>query len=94
MPKSFSVNYNSGRNQRIAIMEEMSPDSEILTFDAPEPRLDPKKRKSQLEKRGIPKRERRELTEIERIQADELASEFSSFLTRKKDEDFWNDAGF
>jgi hypothetical protein len=72
-------------NGRIA-----SPDSEILTFDAPEPKPEPKKRKSQLEQLGIPKPEKRELTEEEQKKADELASEFSSCLTPKKSDDFWS----
>ena len=67
-----------------------SPDSEVLTFDAPEPKPEPKKRKSRLEQLGIPKPERRELTEDEQKKADELASEFSSFLTPKKSDDFWS----
>jgi len=72
-----------------------SPDAEIFTFDAPEPKSGSKKRKSRLEQLGIPKPERRkperrELTEEEQKKADELASEFSSFLTPKKSDDFWS----
>ena len=74
--------------------EIASPDSEILTFDAPEPKPEPKKRKSQLEQLGIPKPERRELTEDQQRKADELASEFSSLLTTKKSDDFWKGLDF
>ena len=66
-----------------------SPVAEILTFDDPGPKPQPKKRKSQLEQLGIPKPERRELNKDEQRKADELASEFSSFLGPKKSEDFW-----
>jgi hypothetical protein len=38
---------------------------------------------------GIPKAEKRELTEEERKKADELAAEFSNFSTPKKSEDSW-----
>jgi hypothetical protein len=71
-----------------------SPVAEILTFDNPEPKPEPKKRKSQLEQLGIPKPERRELTEDEQRKVDELASEFSSFLMPKKSDDFWKGLDF
>ena len=67
---------------------------EILTFDDPEPKPDPKKRKSRLEQLGIPKPEKRELTEDEQRKVDELASEFSSFLRPKNSDDFWNGLDF
>ena len=69
-----------------------SPVAEILTFDDPKP--EPKKRKSQLEQVGIPKPERRELTGDEQRKVDELASEFSSFLTPKNSDDFWKGLDF
>ena len=63
------------------------PDSAVLTFDDLKP--DMKKRKSQLELLGIPKPEKRELTEDEQKNADELANEFGSFLTPEKAVDPW-----
>ena len=73
-----------------------SPVAEILTFETPdpEPKPKPKKRKSQLEQLGIPKPERKELTEDEQRKVDELASEFSSFLTPKKSDDLWKGLDF
>jgi DNA primase catalytic core len=71
-----------------------SPVAEILKFDDPEPKSEPKKRKSQLEQLGIPKLEREELTEEEQKRVDELASEFSRFLTPKKSEDFCSGLDF
>jgi hypothetical protein len=50
---------------------------------------EPKKRKSRLEELGIPKPEKRELTEEERRKAEELAADFSKFSTPIKQEDFW-----
>ena len=50
----------------------------------------PKKRyKSIYEQLGIPKPEKRDLTEEERRKADELVAEFSKFSTPEKSEDFW-----
>ena len=66
-----------------------SPVAEILTFNDPEPKPEPRKRKSQLEQLGIPKSGKKELTEDEQRKVDELASEFSSFLTPKKSDDLW-----
>jgi len=71
-----------------------SPVGEIHTFNDPEPKPEPKKRKSQLEQLGIPKPEKRELTEDEQRKADELATEFSSFLRPQKSDDFWKGLDF
>ena len=82
------------RNQRIAIGRTAPPVAEILTFDDPDPRPEQKKRKSQVEQLGIPKPEKRKLTEDEQIKVDELASEFSSFLRPEKSDDFWKGLDF
>jgi hypothetical protein len=71
---------------------DASPGDEVLKFDDPGPEL--KRRKSQLEKLGIPKPERRELNKAEQREVDELASEFSRFLTPKKSDDFWKGLDF
>jgi hypothetical protein len=70
------------------------PVAEILTFDDPEPKPETRKRKSQLEQLRIPKPESRELTEDEQSKADELASEFGSFLRPQKSDDFWKGLDF
>jgi hypothetical protein len=49
----------------------------------------PQKRKSRLEQLGIPKPEKRELTEEERRRVDEFAAQFSKFLSPEKSEDLW-----
>ncbi|MGA2954847.1 MAG: hypothetical protein ABSF48_03905 [Thermodesulfobacteriota bacterium] len=64
-----------------------------IAHDAPEPKPEPKKRKSRLEQLGIPKPERHELTEDEQKKTDELASEFSTCLEMKKSEDIWKGFG-
>jgi hypothetical protein len=58
----------------------------------PEPK--PRKRKSIFEQLGIPKAEKRELTEEERRKVDELVANVSKFSTAIKSEDFWKGLDF
>jgi hypothetical protein len=84
---------NGGNGKELLSYSDPDALGEAYTFkDPPEP----VKKKSRLSRLGIELPEKKApaaLTEEEQRKADELASEFKSFLTVEKSEDFWKSFG-